>query len=398
MNMFHLILVHLTGSRARTLFLGLALMLGVTTVITTVSLVRAMRLELGNDLDLFGPNIVILPRYESETLASLSGTAGRAADLQPLKPVDLAAIYTIEDRESLNIISPKLVGPVGIEGQPALLVGMEAGQEFRMKSWLAFQEVSAAIPEGIAVRPYEVELSEGDLILGAALAQRLGLSAGDETLLEGRAFQVTGILKAFGGEEDQLIFMDLPVAQELLGYSEAYSMIEVSGFCNNCPIEDMTFQIGEVLPHAKVTALRQAALVRGETIDRFQTFGILFSGAALIMTVLSAVTTMLSAVNERTREIGTLRAIGFRQYRIIQLIFFEAVLVSLGAGLAGYGAGILIARLAGPRLAAITVPVPFDPGLILPALGLSVILVSLAAIYPARKAARMDPVRSIQHF
>lgn len=398
MSILRIVLVHLTGRRLKTAFLGIALSLGVATVIAMISLVSAMRLELGNELDKFGPNIVIMPRYQGQLLASGgNGLAEVSPELRPLTPEDIGRIQTISDRESLNIISPKLVGNARLDGASSLLVGMDVQAEFTMKPWFSFSQVADFVSLDPEVRPGEVVLPDDGLILGAAIAQEISAGAGETVSLNDTSFRVAGILAPTGGDEDRLIFANLAPVQTLLGYEGAYSMIEVSGFCNFCPIEDMASQISDVLPNAKVTALRQAALVRVETIDRFETFGYLFSAAAILMTVLSGITTMLSSVHERTVEIGTYRAIGFRRSRILQLILFEAVGISLVAGLLGYVGGILSARVAAPILAGIAVPVVWDTRLILPSVSLSVVLVLVASLYPAIQAANLDPVESIRH-
>lgn len=399
MSIIRIVLVHLKGRRLKTAILGIALSLGVATVIAMVSLVSAMRLELGNELDKFGPNIVIMPRFQGQALASGgAGLANVSPELKPLTPEDIGLIQTIKDRESLNIISPKLVGSAELDGNPALLVGLDLKAEFTMKPWFSFHEFKSSIPADDEVKPGQAVLADDEVILGSKTARDSGLSAGSLVSLDGQPFRVAGVLNESGGDEDSLMFANLASVQSLLGYDKAYSMIEVSGFCNFCPIEDMASQITDVLPNARVTALRQAALVRFETIDRFEAFGYLFSAAALVMTVLTGITTMLSTVNERTVEIGTFRAIGFRKGRIMQLILLESVIISLLAGLLGYAAGILTAKLAGPVLAQIEVPIPWDTSLILPAVILSVTLVVLSSFYPALKAANMDPVRSIRHF
>ena len=83
---------------------------------------------------------------------------------------------------------------------------------------------------------------------------------------------------------------------------------------------------------------------------------------------------------------------------ILELIFGEAILISLLAGFMGYVVGTLVAKLAGPGLAQIEVMIPWDPNLLLLTMILSMGLGILSSIYPALKAANMDPVRSIRHF
>jgi putative ABC transport system permease protein len=155
-------------------------------------------------------------------------------------------------------------------------------------------------------------------------------------------------------------------------------------------------QLTDVLPNGRVTALRQAALVREETIERFSSFGIALSGVVLLVAALVVLTTMLSSVNERTREIGIFRAIGFRRMHVLQIILLEALLVSIFGGLAGYFAGNAIARATGPYFAQMRVSVPWNTEMILPAVLLSAAIAVAASIYPALKAANLDPVEALR--
>ena len=171
MSMLRIVLVHLKQRRLKTVLLGIALALGVATVVAMISLVDAMRLELGNELDKFGPNIVIMPRYEGQELYYGGDQFSQVAfDLKPLTEGDIDKIYTIQDRESLNIISPKLVGPIQFNGQPALLVGLESESEFTMKPWFTLAQ-AAGVPQGeklVEVR--ELDLARDGLILGSKVA------------------------------------------------------------------------------------------------------------------------------------------------------------------------------------------------------------------------------------
>lgn len=397
MNLFRIVLSHLKRRKIKTVLLGIALTLGVALVVAMISMVAAMRLELGNELDKFGPNIVIMPRAEGVQLSYEGSQFSEVAfDLKPLTPEDVQKIKTIKDRESLNIISPKLVGAVKLNDRSALMVGIDSQSEFTMKPWFSLNEDSvASLGDGLSDLK-EMVLPEDGLILGSGAATDFGLEVGDSASINGQSFKVTGILNESGNDEDGLIFGKLATVQKLLQYEGGFSLIEVSGFCNFCPIEDMASQITDVLPNAKVTALRQAALVREETINRFETFGILFSVASILLTVLFGITTVLSSVNERTQEIGIFRAIGFRKAAIIQIIVIEAMAVSLLAGAVGFTGGILIAKILGPIFGHITVPIPWNFSLLLPALILSMGLAVISSLYPAVKAANLDPVDAIR--
>ena len=397
MSIFQIAIDNLKRRRIKTAFLVIGLVVGVATVVSLMSIVQAMRLELGNELDRFGPNIVITPRFQGQELYYGGTQVSKVAfDVKPLTESDLPLIRAIPDRESINIISPKLVGSVLMNNRQALLVGVETKNEFTMKPWFALQALDGSVPGEKMTDLALLNLPDDGLILGANAAKAFAVQVGDPMSLDGQAFKVTGILKAMGTEEDGLVYANLLVVQKLLGRSGIFSMIEVSGFCNFCPIEDMSAQMTDSLPNGRVTALRQAALVREEAINRFATFGYTLSGVALLIVILFVITTMLSSVSERTHEIGIFRAVGFRRLHIMQLIVLEAFIVSVFAGLIGFLVGNVIAKIAGPYLAQMQVAVPWNMNLILPAVALAVVLAVLSSLYPALKAASLDPVEALR--
>ncbi|MHB1483242.1 MAG: ABC transporter permease [Saccharofermentanales bacterium] len=397
MNIFQIALSNLKRRKIKMTFLVIGLLVGVSTVISLFSIVKAMRIELGNELDAFGPNIVIVPRSEGLDLDYGGTQVSKVSyDVKLLTESVIPVIRTIPDGDSINIISPKLVGAVTLNSRKALIVGVETKNEFTMKPWMSLKETGDAATAGEMTDLALLTLPDDGLILGAGIARTYHVSAGDKMTVNGKDFKVAGILNELGTDEDGLAYANLKIVQELLKRPGEFSMIEVSGFCNFCPIEDMTQQLSDVLPDGRVTALRQAALVREETIDRFSTYGFALSGVTLLIAALVVMTTMLSSVNERTREIGIFRAIGFRRIHIIEIIVIEALVVSLIAGIAGFIAGGLIAQNAGSFLAQMKVTIPWDASMIAPAIMLSIAVAVISSIYPAIKAANLDPVEALR--
>lgn len=397
MSIVQIALSNINRRKKKMAFLVLALAVGVATVVAIVNIVQAMRLELGNELDQFGPNIVITPRFQGLQL-NYGGTdvTEVMSDVKPLTEGDLPLIQAIPDGDSINIISPKLVGAVMLNDRKVLLVGVELKREFVMKPWFSLRELADAGLNGSAVDLALLDLPDTGLILGSRTASAYAVHAGDAVTINGRAFNVTGVLNEMGTEEDRLVYANLAVVQELLQRPGSYTMIEVSGFCNFCPIEDMTAQMAAVLPNARVTALRQAALIREETIDRFSAYGYILSGVVLLVAALVVLTTMLSAVNERTREIGIFRAIGFKRADILKIIELEALLTSASAGIFGYLAGSLAASTAGPYLAQMNIDVSWNPAMIIPSLLIAISLAAASSLYPAVKAANLDPADALR--
>ncbi|MCL5981353.1 MAG: FtsX-like permease family protein [Firmicutes bacterium] len=401
MSLWQIALNNLNRRRTKMLFLMLGLMVGVATVVGLLTIVLAMRLELGDRIDEFGANIVIVPRSEGATL-NYGGihVPGVAFNVQRLTEADLPQIDTIEERPAINIISPKIVGSVETGGQKVMLVGVETKREFTQKPWFSLQEQAGLAPGEKTGSLALLDIPTDGLVLGSSAAQALRVRAGEELALNGRPFQVFGILSQTGGREDGLLYANLPVVQQLLGRPGEFSMIEISAYCNFCPVEEIAAQLAAVLPNARVMPLRQAALFREETIDRFESFGFALSGVILLVAALMVLTTMLSSVSERTREIGIFRAIGFRRAHVMKIIFLEAGMVSFLGGIFGYLLGSISAQLAGPFLVQIDLAqvtgMPLRTDLILPAVLLSMLLAVAASAYPALKAAKLDPAEALR--
>ncbi|MFK0260616.1 ABC transporter permease [Streptomyces angustmyceticus] len=121
-------------------------------------------------------------------------------------------------------------------------------------------------------------------------------------------------------------------------------------------------------------------------------------GIAVLISVLGVVNTLAMAVFERTREIGMLRAIGLDRTGIKQMVRLESVVISLFGAVLGIGAGIFLAwagsGMASSSMSAYETVLPWrDLGILL---ALALLIGVLAAIWPARRAARLNMLGSIQ--
>ncbi|MFH1006384.1 MAG: ABC transporter permease [Candidatus Latescibacterota bacterium] len=385
MNLRHIAVHHFRRRKIKMGFLILGLVIGVSAVVALITLTRTMGRDIAEKLDTFGANILIVPQSDALSL-SYGGmvVSGVSFDRRSLSEADLEKIETIEHKESLSILSPKLLSAARVNGMEVLLVGIHFGEELRLKKWW---RISGRAPKG-----------PEDLLVGAEAAAKLGLAAADSVVLLGGTFIVQGILAPTGAQDDALIFADLSVVQELLGKPQEVSLIEVAALCNTCPIDQIVGEISAQLPHAKVSAIKQVVLSRMETLDRFRLFSLGVSVFVVAIGALIVFTNMMASVNERTREIGIFRAIGFRRSHVVKIILFEAFLVGVVGGVLGYLVGLGASRLGAPLLliASGESAVRFDGDLAVLAIGLSIGVGMLAAIYPALRASKLDPTVALR--
>jgi putative ABC transport system permease protein len=375
---------NLRRRKGKVFFLILGLTIGITTVVTLISVTRMMNEDISKKLDEFGANILIIPRSDDLSL-SYGGMniGGVAIDAQSLKDSDVPKIRQIEVRENISTVSPKLIGVVEIEGKKVPMMGVHFGEELRLKKWW---KVHGTVPKN----PEEV-------LLGNEAAVRLFKSAGDTLPINGKVVKISGVLDETGSQDDFLIFGNLIFVQEAMKKSGALSLIEVSAFCNTCPIEEIVRQISEKLPHAKVTAIKQTLQTKMEALDHFKKFSIGISIIVLLIGSLIVFTNMMASVNERKREIGIFRAIGFRKSHIVRIIFLEALIVGLMAGMIGYFSGLGFSYFIGPIITGMkNGKIVIDPLLAIGAIFLSALIGILSSAYPAIHASKMDPTMALR--
>ncbi len=375
---------NLKRRKGKVFFLILGLTIGITTMVSLISITRMMNEDISKKLDEFGANILIIPRSDDLSL-SYGGMSigGVSIDTQTLKDSDLPKIRQIEVRENISTVSPKLIGVVEVEGKKVPLMGIHFQEEVRLKKWW---KIHGAIPK-----------TREEVLLGNEAAVKLFKSAGETLSINGRTVKIAGVLDETGSQDDFLIFGELTFVQEAMKKADSLSLIEVAAFCNTCPIEEIVRQISKELPHAKVTAIKQTLQTKMEALDHFRKFSIGISTLVLLIGSLIVFTNMMASVNERKREIGIFRAIGFRKSHVIRIIFLESLIVGVTAGMIGYALGLAISRFAGPMITGIKGgAVVIDPLVAFGAVFLSAAIAISSSAYPAIHASKMDPTAALR--
>jgi putative ABC transport system permease protein len=383
MNLRTIAFNNLRRRKARLVFLVAGLLIGVGTVVTLLSLTSALTMEAEHKLDTYGANILITPRTDELSLVYGGITLGAVSvDAREIPQRDLVRVFDIPNARNIAAVTPKVLGAVEVSASRVLLMGVNPEVEFKVKRWWS-----------VDGRPLE---TEDELVAGSAVARRLGLAIGEPVVIEGRSFTLTGILRETGSQDDHLLIGALPAAQQLLGKEGLVSLAEVAALCGDCPVEDMVNQIAAVLPGVKVSAIQQVVKTRMHALEQFRAFSLGVAVVVILVGALVVFVTMMGSVNERTREIGIFRALGFRRGHVVGLILMEASAVSLLAGLLGFLAGMGATRLILPFLAEEHPHLVWSLPLAGSSLLLALVVGTLASFYPALHASRMDPTEALR--
>ena len=378
------------------LFLLFGLVIGVGTVVTLFTITDEMEFQIGDTFDQIGANIIITPKSNNLSL-SYGGVpvSGVGSDINEIKYEDIEKIWTIENAEVIATVSPKLLGSLEVEGEKNLILGVEFEEELRMKSWWRINTDESPV-EPIN-RTFELEVEENEVILGFGAANRFDKKPGDVLEVEGEQYKVVGVIQEMGAEEDAAVLMSLPLVQKMMGKPGMLNLVEVSALCNTCPIEDVVAQTSDVLPGAKVTAIKEAVEARERVVGQFSNFALATSAVVLLIGTVIVAITMISSVSERTKEIGIFRAIGFRKGHVAMIILTEAAIVSLIGGVIGYVGGMMAASISAPFIAQMDLNIAWDLMVGIQAIGLSLVVGLLSSIIPMIQAAKLDPNDALRY-
>ncbi|MCP4670901.1 MAG: ABC transporter permease [Desulfobacula sp.] len=370
--------------KAKMTFLILGLIIGISTVVTLICITESMTKDIEARLNQFGANIIMVPKNENLSL-SYGGidVGGVNYQVKEFDQDSLANIRKIKNSKNLGIIAPKVLGSVIVNDRKALLMGVIFKEELVLKNF--WQKKQGVFPQ-----------KKDEIMLGSQAAALLGIKTGDILELAKKKFKVTTVLNPTGASEDNAIIVDLLESQKILNKDGKISMVEIAAFCQGCPISEMTLQIAEKFPDAKVTAMKQAVMSKMQSIELFKSFSLGVSILVIFIGSLLVLVTMMGSVNERTREIGIFRAIGFRRGHVMQIILLEALLLGIIGGVIGFFTGNLVAWGIIPMVMKDGAFAGINSSLGIVSILLAVALSILASLYPAFKASNMDPSEALR--
>ncbi len=290
--------------------------------------------------------------------------------------------------EGVAQVAATLMDTVGFEEAgiaSALINGWECGS-------LLFRGLRML--EGRAFEPGEKNVA----MLGRVLALNLGKKVGDKLDVAGEPFRVVGIYESDSLFDSGALVVPLATLQRMMGRES-----QVTGFAvqarspDPVAIAGLRKRIEAEFPGVAATPARDY-VQRDVQIRLAKVMAWATTVLALLLGSVGMLNTMIMAVFERTQEIGVLRALGWRRSRVLRLILGESVCLGLFGGALGMVLAVvgLRALLLTPTARGFIDP-NLPPAVLLFGLILGLLLSILGGVYPAIRAASLDPSEALRH-
>jgi putative ABC transport system permease protein len=391
-ELLRLALSRLRTNRLRAALTMLGVIIGVASVVALVGVGQGTTSNITNRLAGLGTNLLTISPTGRGGTASTTLTLG---DADAIRKIATAGGVAPEVSTNATVAAGEKTTTTTVVGTTSAYAGVRA-----YDIWQGSFLTDVAVDHDLRVA-----------VLGATTASDLGLAAGDigtTVTIGGLPFQVIGILQAKGGsgfqDPDDQVMVPVGAVQKYFVGGDNVRTIGVSV----AQADQMT------VTSAEITALlrERHGLAATDSAD-FQVFNqtqllaaassisatltLLLGGIASISLIVGGIgimNIMLVSVRERTREIGIRKAVGARGRDILAQFLVEALTLSLLGGLIGIVVGLavsaLIGRLAGWGFA-------FNPATIAIAVVFSLAVGVVFGVWPARQAARLDPINALRY-
>jgi len=375
-----LVLKNFSRRKARLILSSIGLILAIAVIVSTFSVAHSMQIQIGAEVEKYGPNIIVTPKSESISVPYGSLVVGNVT----IPESSLEKIYTIPNHGNLRAVSPKIYGQVEYGNSSLLVVGMISEQEAELKKWW---NVEGSLPQN----------DTNQILLGSAVESFLRLSVGSTIAINNMTLTVAGILSETGSVDDYSLFLPLHTAQKLLNLPGALSVIDVGALCQYCPVEVMSQQIMDAMPDVKATPIKQAVETRMKAIEQTANFSLLLGSIILAVGCAGIMNTMLASVQERMKEIGIFMSLGADDFHLYKIFILESLILGLIGGSIGCLVGLASSTIMGPLFLKTTISLWETPLHIIPlCIALSIIVCVAASLYPAWRASKIDPVQALR--
>ncbi|MFH7860981.1 MAG: ABC transporter permease [Candidatus Aenigmatarchaeota archaeon] len=396
----------------------LGIVIGVAAVIAILSIGAGMQQTISFQLSGLGADIITI----SPGFARAFTVAFQRVGQQPIiERAQVSTYFTEKDVQAIKSVEGIVAVNKVIYGRANVTyLAQSASISVYGVEPLAWKEIlPVEIEEGRYLMPGDSDaIVVGNRVANQMFKKPLGINT--QLTINGKPFKIVGILKESGGIAgiigiDNLIFMPLSSARSVLGFeANKYSSLQVK-VSDPALVDYAVSEIEEklmlsrhVTEETKDFTITSTKTIQETVLNVMNTINLFLAGIAGVSLLVGAIgiaNTMFMSVMERTRQIGTLKAIGATNFEVMEIFLFESAFIGLLGGLIGIFLGFIASGLiselgirflaVGARAqASLTV---ITPELILFGLAFSTFIGILAGILPARRAAHLQPVEALRY-
>ena len=406
-EVFRMAIDSLRAHKLRSFLTILGIVIGVMTVIGMVSIIQGLNKSFLSELQSAGSDMIVIRKDEGFQMGKQSDEERTRKDLtfDDVKAIETGAplVKAVAVNVMVSVFDPVEVKYQSAKSDNAMVLGMNEKWPVVMSLYLP--QLGRFITESEVTRTARVA------VLGSELADILFPTTnpvGKEIRVGPEAFTVIGVLakrgQMFGQSRDN--FVGLPITTLMKYFSYEKDSLEIMASPRQAEMLGETIeQITSVLrqrrkvPYGKPNDF--SVMTQDTLVDLYNQ---LTGAAYMVMIVISSIgllvggigvmNIMLVSVKERTREIGIRKAIGARSGDILKQFLIEAVFLTGTGGLIGVLAGFGIALIV---RAATPLPAAVSPWSVVLGLSVSATIGLFFGIFPAQKAARMDPIVALRY-